>query len=201
MKKIKRVLVVTDVQIGFIMKGVLANKGLIRIVPEIIRLIVEDFNEVEDEIIFLLDTHDKNAVEFLRFNGEEHCVENEEESKIVPQLEPYIKGKKVFRKNSTMVYALNEYRDFLDDNPEIVEMVFVGLLLDMCAFDAAYPTKKHFEQQNRNVRIIVPQNAVATYSWPGHDENQMTEIANIMLNQAGIETPEVYVKRRGYNGK
>jgi nicotinamidase-related amidase len=194
MENVKRVFAVTDVQVGFTMKGVLANFYVTYIVPEIIRLIEEEFNKEGDEVIFFLDSHTKNAAEFKRFKDTEHCVEGDEQSEIIPALKPYVEGRRVFRKNSTMIYALKEYRKYLYENPTIQEMVFGGLLKDMCVFDAAYPTKKHFEQENLDVKVVVPQNASATYSWPGHDEKQMTEIANIMLNQSGIETPEVYKK-------
>jgi nicotinamidase-related amidase len=194
MIKIKRVLVVTDVQVGFTLKGVLANHYVTYIVPELIRLIEEEFSGEEDEVIFLFDSHDEYAVEFKRFNNKQHTVDGEEEAEIIPELKPYTEGRKIFKKNCTMIYALKEYREYLEKNSEIEEMVFVGLLKDMCVFDGAYSTKKHFEQENRDVRVIVPQNASATYSWPGHDEKQMSEIANIMLNQVGIETPKVYRK-------
>lgn len=198
MEKIKRVLVVVDMQKGFIVKGMLASHELIKVNPEILRLIREEFNKDGDQVIFTTDAHTENAAEFKRFGNLPHCVKGSEEAEIIDELKKETEGKRVFAKNSTMLYALKEFRDYLEDlkqNHELEEMVFVGILSDMCVFDAAYPIKKHFEQQNMDVRVVVPSNATATYSWPGHDENKMNEIVNIMLNQVGIETPKVYVRK------
>ncbi len=198
--KIERVLVVIDMEKGFMIKGSLASHELMSITPEVKRLILEEFNKPTDEIIFALDSHTKNAAEYVRFNNSEHCLENTEESEIIDELKEFTKNRKVFKKNSTMIYALNQYRKYLTKNSKIKEMVFVGVLKDMCVFDAAYPTKKHFEQENRVVEIVVPQNATATYSWPGHDKEEISNITDRMLNQVGILTPKVYtLKKEGNN--
>lgn len=194
MEKIKRVLVVVDVQKGFITHGDLSSHLMMSVVPEILRLIKEEFVNEDDEIVFLLDTHTKESVEFKRFGGGSHCLEDTIENEFVDELLPFTKDKKIFKKNNTMVYALEEYRNYLDNNLALEEMVFVGLLRDMCVFDAAYPTKKHFEQFNRDVKVIVPDLGTDTYTFPAHDKEDFNLYTTKMLNQVGVETPKVYKK-------
>lgn len=197
-ERVKRLLVVTDVQRGFIENGMtLADNYIAHIIPGVIELI-KDFQNEDDQILFLLDTHTRNAAEFRRKVGKlpPHCIEGTEEAEIMPELKPYAEGKWILRKNNTMIYTVPEYRDSLDEMENLQEVIVVGDCTDLCVFDGALPTKKHFEQNDRLVDVIVPTDFVETFEIPSHNRKEKTNMAVNLLNQAGIETPKVYAKRR-----
>ena len=195
---IERLLVITDIQRGFIEKGMtLADPRIAHIIPGVIEL-TKDFKNKEDQLLFLLDTHTPNAAEFNRKVGflPPHCIEGTDEALIMPELAPYAKNEWTLRKNTTMIYTLQLYRDALDKMRNLKEVVFVGDCSDICVIDGAIPTKKHFEQQDRLVDVIVPTSLVDTFDIPGHNREEMNRMTKIFLNQAGILTPEVYERKR-----
>ena len=70
----------------------------------------------------------------------------------------------------------------------LTELVITGCCTDICIMNLAIPLKNFFNQINRNVNIIVPENAVDTYNIPGvHDRDEWNEMAFRFMKQAGIQ--------------
>jgi nicotinamidase-related amidase len=77
---------------------------------------------------------------------------------------------------------------------DINEVVLCGVCADICDISFLLPLRGYFDQNNRNVRIIVPKNAVDTFNIPGHNRDEWNEMAFKFINQVGIETPHTYKK-------
>jgi len=56
----------------------------------------------------------------------------------------------------------------------------------MC-FKFGYSAKNYFNQENKNIEIIVPKNAVETFNSDAHNRDEYNEIAFKLLVQAGIK--------------
>jgi len=50
----------------------------------------------------------------------------------------------------------------------------------------ALPTKKYFDQNNRDIEVIVPKNVVDTYDAPWHNREEYSDMAFKLMTQAGI---------------
>lgn len=196
LKKVKRLLIVVDMINGFITEGVLHDAYIDTITPEIARLLQEEFVEETDEVLFANDEHDENAVEFDRFGKTKHAVKGTYEAEIIDKLKPLAQGKWKIGKNSTSLYVKEEFRNALNEMEELEEIVIVGCCTDQCIMNLAIPLKNHFEEQNKRVRIVAPINATETFEIPGHKRGEWNHWARKFTNQAGIETPKTYVKRR-----
>ena len=56
----------------------------------------------------------------------------------------------------------------------------------------AIPLQNYFDQKERNVRIIVPKNAVETYDAPYHNKDEYNSMAFKFMAQAGIKVVNNY---------
>ena len=101
LKLYKGCLIIVDMVNGFVREGALHDEEIARVIPRQIELIKEA-KAAGKARIFIKDTHDENATEFDRFEGQ-HCVRGTEEAEIVDELKPFVEDEDtfVFEKNST----------------------------------------------------------------------------------------------------
>lgn len=195
LKDVKRVLILVDMVNGFIKEGALYNPNAKKIIPEIKRL-VEDFIREGDPVIAFRDAHNPNAVEFKRYPT--HCIDGTPEAELIDELKEYSDYLKVFKKNSTNGYVVDEYRKYIEQMNYLKVLVGAGVCTDICDKNLFITQKNHFDQFDKDVRVIVPQNAVETFNIVNehinHDRDEWTEWAIKFMNQEGIETPKKYVK-------
>ena len=67
------------------------------------------------------------------------------------------------------------------------EVVITGCCTDICVSNLAIPLQNYFDENNKEVNIIVPENAVETYDAPNHNRKEYNEMAFKLLTQAGIK--------------
>ncbi len=195
LRNTSRLLIIVDVINGFLTTGVLHDKYINRITPHIIKLLKNEFINEDDLVIFGNDAHTENAVEFKRFGNTKHAVKDTYEAEVVDSLKPFVEGAWVINKNSTSLYVTDEFRDALGEMDSLKEVVIVGDCTDMCVMDLALPLMKHFEERDREVRIVAPTDHTETFENEDHERDEWNYIARRVMNQAGIETPKEYVKR------
>ena len=187
LNKIEKLLINIDMVKGFVESGAMSDKYIKHIIPEHIRL-MKNMNGKEEKIVFIKDCHKENCIEFKSYP--KHCVEGTEEVELADELKVFEKDALVYKKNSTsMMYAPN----FLEDIEKMInlkEVIIVGCCTDICVLNAAIPLKNYFDQNDLDVKVTIPKNAVETYDAPNHNREEYNEIAFKLMGQAGISIVE-----------
>ena len=152
------VTIVVDVLNGFTREGNLASSRCLDAIPRIER-VIQQRQRAGDQLIFLADTHDPDDKEFEVFPV--HCVRGTHESEVVDELQPYLRDARLIRKR--------RYSGFFETDLEAIlrqlhpdQVTVIGLCTDICVLHTVA------DLRNRDYRVIVPADAVATFDAPGH---------------------------------
>lgn len=191
LKELKRLLIVVDMVKGFKEKGNMAITDVDYIDSEVVEL-VREFLRYGDDVISIQEGHTENSQEFKDFPR--HCILGTEEAELIDCLKPFEKRMKVIRKNSTCGYVTKEFQEYLENKQNFMEVVIVGVCLDICVINMAIPLKMYLNEHNIDCPVIVPMNAVETFDSPNHNREEYKVLAKKMLNLNGIRTPDNYYK-------
>lgn len=190
LKEIKRLLIIIDMVNGFVKEGPLAAQSIERIVPHNKELIEEFINDKESCVFFIRDSHTADAVEFNTFPA--HCIENSKESELIDELKEYEKDGITYLKNSTnFVFAPNFIEDMSKMN-SLEEVILNGCLTDYCVKNGGMSLRNLYDQDNKNIRIIVDEAGVDTYDSPTHNREEEAERAIVDMTNNGIERVKKY---------
>ena len=171
LRKIKRLLIVVDMINGFVRKGALAHEEIAEIIPENIKLVKRFLDDSESTVCMVRDSHTKDAAEFKTFP--EHCLAGTYESELVDELKEYEKDSLVYLKNSTnLVFAPNFLED-IKNMENLEEVVLNGCLTDYCIKNGAISLKNLFDQDNRNIDVIIDEAGVTTFDGEGHNREKV----------------------------
>lgn len=152
-----------DMVVGFCHKGALASPEVKSIIPDV----VEVFKNAHDYGVktFLLaqDAHHHEATEFAAYPP--HCVKGSDEAEAIPELKelPFSKEFTTVEKNSLSVAYNTTFDKLLKKQPQIDTFIIVGNCTDLCVYSMAMHLRLSANAENKNVRIVVPANAVGTY--------------------------------------
>nr|WP_288723055.1 isochorismatase family cysteine hydrolase [uncultured Sellimonas sp.] len=135
----KELLVVVDIQNDFV-TGSLGTKEAQEIVQNA-RKKIESYEQDNKEIVFTRDTHEENYL--MTQEGRnlpvKHCIRGTEGWEIIPELQEYTKGRRIFDKPSFGSIELASYvRDGGYDRVE-----FIGLCTDICVVSNALLVKAY----------------------------------------------------------
>ena len=182
--KIEKLLINVDMVNGFVKKGAMADNYIEHIIPEHIKL-MKEINGNNEKITIIKDCHEENCAEFKKFP--KHCIKGTFESELIEELKEFENNALVYTKNSTStMYALNFLEDIKKMN-NLKEVVIIGCCTDICILNLAIPLQNYFDQNDLNIKITVPKNAVETYDAPWHNREEYNEIAFKLMKQAGID--------------
>ena len=192
MKKIKNLevyegmLIVVDMVNGFVKEGALHDEAIARTIPRQIELIKEA-RAKGYLIVFVKDTHDKDAVEFRRFGNTKHCVRGTKEAELVEELKPFEDEDDTIsiEKNSTSFMEAPAFRELIVKANNIKRVEEVGCCTDICDFNGIMGLANYYDQWNRKVDIIVHEDAIATYSEDVRGE--YVDAAKLLMKQQGIK--------------
>jgi nicotinamidase-related amidase len=194
LEELKKLLINVDMINGFVKEGgKLADSFIAHIIPEHLRLIKMILEENEG-LVFIKDNHTEGCREFDRYKEAHHCIIGTEEAELVDSLKPYEENAFVYPKNSTSAIFAPHFMEDIKKMQKLKEIIITGCCTDICIMNLALPLQNYLDQVNSRVRVIVPKNAVETFEIPGHNRNEWNEMAFRFMNQAGIETPDVYKK-------
>lgn len=179
-------LIVVDMVNGFVEEGVLHDKNIKKIIPRQIELIKEAYDKGYI-VVFVKDTHDEDAVEFGRFGNTKHCVRGTREAEVVDQLKPFEKMDDMIsiEKNSTSFMEAPQFRELVAKTNNIKLVELVGCCTDICDFNGIMGLANYYDQWNREVDIIVHEDAIATYSEDVRGE--YVDAAKLLMKQQGIK--------------
>ena len=170
---------------GFVREGVLHDDNISRIIPRQIELI-EEYNNENELIIFIKDTHEINSTEFKRFGGTTHCLKGTSEAELVDELKVY-EGREntlSIEKNSTSYMEAPLFREVIGNATNINKIDVVGCCTDICDFNGTMALANYLDQYNRDVTINVHLDAVATYL--EEERQKYVDAAYLLMEQQGI---------------
>ncbi len=179
------VLITLDVINGFLKKGNLSSDRVLKVLPNIVEL-HNKFNNYPK--VFFKDSHTEDAVEFTVYP--EHCKENEWESELVEELDPFInKDVWIINKNSTNGFLTHNFMEWLSNNLSVHQFVIIGDCTDICIKQFALTLKSYFNENNELSRVIVPMDSVDTFDLDvtNHNGNLMNLMSFYEMKANGIE--------------
>lgn len=182
-EELTKLLVVVDMVNGFIKEGKMSDKDINHITPRI-KSLVESFLSDEEGVAFIKDTHEVNSTEFKKYPP--HCLKGTSESELISELSSYEQKSLSYEKNSTStIFAKNFMRD-IERMESLKEVIITGCCTDICVMNLAIPLVNYFDEENRDVRVLVPQNAVETFNSNIHNRDEYNSIALKLMKNQGI---------------
>ena len=183
LKLYERVLIVVDMVNGFVYNGPLHDIECSKIIPRQ-KEIIDDYLDNGDLVVFIKDTHTKDSTEFSRMPI--HCLENTDESELVPEFREYVGRDNVItiNKNSTSFNEAPEFRELITNLVNLKRVDEIGVCTDICDFNGIMGLANRLNQENRDVSIYVHEDAVATFNET--ERREYVEAAKLLMKQQGI---------------
>lgn len=183
LKLYERVLIVVDMVNGFVYNGPLHDIECSKIIPRQ-KEIIDDYLDKGDLVVFIKDTHTKDSTEFSRMPI--HCLENTDESELVPELREYVGRDNVItiNKNSTSFNEAPEFRELITNLVNLKRVDEIGVCTDICDFNGIMGLANRLNQENRDVSIYVHEDAIATFNET--ERSKYVEAAKLLMKQQGI---------------
>jgi len=191
MKKLenyKKLLIVVDMVNGFVREGVLHDEEIAKVIARQEELIKE-YLEAGELVIFIKDTHQRNSVEFRRFNDTFHCLEGTSESELVAELKEYENLDNVLSipKNSTSFMESPYFREVIVKLTGLESVEIIGCCTDICVCNGTLGLANYFDEWNLPVDLIVHEDAIETFESPNHNRELYVNAAKLLLQQQGIK--------------
>lgn len=176
-------LFIVDMINGFAREGALKSQRVENLIPEIVKL-SKKCDELGIQKLAFADCHTDVSPEFDAYP--KHCMEGTTEAEVVDEIKE-VGDFKLIKKNSTNGFHEEEFKKWLNENPQITNFVITGDCTDICVQQFAITLKTWFNMQNKNYRVIVPINAVDTYDLGAHNGDLLNVMAfyNMIIN--GVE--------------
>ena len=183
LKLYERVLIVVDMVNGFVYNGPLHDIECSKIIPRQ-KEIIDDYLDNGDLVVFIKDTHTKDSTEFSRMPI--HCLENTNESELVPELREYVGRDNVItiNKNSTSFNEVPEFRELITNLVNLKRVDEIGVCTDICDFNGIMGLANRLNQENRDVSIYVHEDAVATFNET--ERSEYVDAAKLLMKQQRI---------------
>lgn len=183
-KNYEKALYIIDMNNGFVNFGAMANPKYNDLVPEQLKM-VEKIRREKGAVNFILEGHDKDALEFKTYPV--HCVKGTDEALLIPELigEQEKADTFTYYKNSINGMLNRSVQDDIKNLRNLREIILEGVCTDLCVFDFGRTLLRYLDELNRDVKVFVVRNAVDTFDAPGHDREEWTNMAFRFLEQAG----------------
>lgn len=184
-----KALFMIDMNNGFVNFGPMANPKYNDLVPEQ-QALIEMFREEEELVNFILENHDKNALEFVSYP--EHCVEGTEEAKLIPEFqdEENKTNTRTYYKNSINGMLNRTLQDDIKALEKLKMIVLAGVCGDLCVMDFGRTLLRYLDEINHDLKVFVVKSCIDTFDAPGHNREEWLEIAYKVLEQAGAVVVE-----------
>jgi len=186
LKIYKEMLIIVDMVNGFVEEGALADTKIAEIIPRQIE-IIKEAKQKKALIVFVKDTHEENSTEHKRFGEEKHCVRGTGEELVIDELKEYEECEDTvsIEKNSTSYIEAPEFRKLIKKATNIEKVNVVGCCTDICDFNGTMGLANYFDQWNRDVDIVVHEDAIATFA--EKERQNYVEAAKLLMRQQGIK--------------
>ncbi len=185
LEELKKLLIVVDMVNGFVRIGALSSQNIEHIVPKIEKLVKKYTDESDKQVVFIKDTHCKDSKEFKRYP--EHCIKGTYEAENIDEFKKYENTALVFEKNSTSAIFSKDFLETINKMKKLEEVTIVGCCTDICVINLAIPLRNYFDENNKDIEITVPKNAVETFDSPTHSSEMWNDLAFKFMEQGGIK--------------
>lgn len=183
-EEIEEVLIVVDTVNGFMVGGPMANPKAMHIVPQQIKLI-EKILERNGLLIFAKEWHCDNSTEFNDFPA--HCLAGSWESELIEELKPYEQYSITIEKNSTSFMFARGFLNLMKLMKNLKIVYGNGVCGDICVPNGFMPLKNYFDENNRDVEIVIPLDSIDTFDSPNHNRLEYQKASNKLMEQTGIK--------------
>ncbi len=186
LEECKKALYIIDMNNGFVNFGAMHNKEYQKLVPEQLKMI-EKFRREGELVNFVLEAHNKDAIEFKKFPT--HCIKGTAEANLIPELlkEQDKPNTHTYYKNCINGILRNRIKNNIKRMTNLKEVVFEGVCADLCVMDFARTYARYLDEINKEAKLFVVKNAIDTFDAPEHNKDEWIEIALKVMAQAGIE--------------
>ena len=75
----------------------------------------------------------------------------------------------------------------IDSMKKLREVIVTGCCTDICVLNLVIPLINYFDENNKEVNVVVREDLVETYDAPYHNRNEYNEIALKLMRQAGAK--------------
>ncbi|QCD44197.1 isochorismatase family cysteine hydrolase [Campylobacter mucosalis] len=117
--------------------------------------------------LFLQDRHSEDSTEFDCFPP--HAVKNTQEADMIEQIKELNLDQKIFYKNSFSIAYNENFKNFIDQNPQIDTFIVIGNCTDICIFNTISHLRCSANEQNIKRNIILVSDLVSTFTTMWHD--------------------------------
>lgn len=183
-KKYTKALYMIDMNNGFVNFGAMANPEYNKLVPEQLRLI-EKFRKENGLVNFILEGHDKDALEFQTYP--QHCVIGTKEAELIPEFieQQKLENTKTYYKNCINGMLNRNLQDDIRQLKNLREIVIAGVCADLCVMDFGRTYLRYLDEINKKATMFVVKSAIDTFDAENHKKEEWLEIAYKVLSQAG----------------
>ena len=185
LKSVKELIITIDMINGFVKEGNLAAPSIMRIVPRQIEILNRNLNSTNTGIIFIRDSHPKDASEFKTYG--KHCIEGTKETELIDELKIFEPYALEYLKNSTNLMFAPGFRDDLLKFYRLEKIRLMGCLSEVCVLNGAIGLKTFLDQMNMNTEVCVYRDAIDTYDSQGHNADMVNEEALKLMKSNGIK--------------
>ncbi|MFC1935603.1 isochorismatase family protein [Chloroflexota bacterium] len=156
-----------DMVVGFCRQGNLASPRIAGLIPSVVDLFQRAHAHGIRHFVLVQDTHNQDAPEFHSFPP--HCIRGTAESQTIPELQslPFSSEFTVVEKNSLHPSIGTGLEQWLEQYPELCDLMVVGDCTDLCTYSLAMHLRLRANAYGlKEQRVVVPANAVDTYDMP-----------------------------------
>lgn len=181
--KDKTLVIVVDMVKGFCEAGAMADREILKIVPDITRIL-----KCYPHHLYFQDYHDLTSTELTVFPP--HCLKDDEQSDLLDVFKEDASTSIVIPKNSTNGFLAPKFYNQARDTADCFDnFVITGCCTDICVMQFALTWMTYLQQNNYlNKQVIVPLNAVETYHISGqHNATTFNRMAVHLMENAGIQ--------------
>lgn len=184
LERVEEAVFVIDMINGFVKFGPLAAPSIMRVVPFQQEILEESENKPNSINVFGDDDHGNNAREFLTYGSH---ANNDEEKKVIYELERYKASGLEFKKNSVNLMLAPGFISFLDKLKNLKKVYIMGCLSEVCVSRFTYTINEYFDETNRDVEVCVYANGIDTNNAPGHNADEVTETSLQDMKMNGVK--------------
>lgn len=168
-------LVVVDMQNGFLREGNLASDRCLAVLPAVLRE-VENALAGGRRVLFTADTHEVDDAEFTVFP--EHCLRGSREADLVDELLPFL------ARDDVLLVRKRRYSALFETEMEghlhrfgVDSVRICGVCTDICVLHTTA------DLRNRDLPVTVAAAATGTFDLPGHPADSVQEHALVHLER------------------
>jgi nicotinamidase/pyrazinamidase len=172
---VSELLIVVDMQNGFLREGNLASDRCLAVLPAVRREVAEAL-AAGRRVLFTADTHEIDDAEFAVFP--EHCIRGSREADLVDELLPLLDRDDVLLLRKRRYSALFETE--LESHLHrfgIDSVRICGVCTDICVLHTTA------DLRNRDLPVTVAAQATGTFDGPGHPADVVQEFALLHLQR------------------